>query len=216
MRATYSRTLFLTVLFAALLLAWGCNDNARVIEKQRQYVIDAARPTSTPTATEGKGALKVRRFMIAGQYETCELVYRRSDLVYDSDFYNRYFAPPASLVAEKTRRWLSESGLFTHVLGSFSGADFDYVLEGNILALYGDYRQEDSPQAVMEIQFTLIDEHRVRDSVVFQKKYRALAAMEKESPVYLVEGFNACLADILTQLESDLAGLPAHPKQETP
>ncbi|MBE0535511.1 MAG: membrane integrity-associated transporter subunit PqiC [Phycisphaerae bacterium] len=177
------------------------------MDRQQQFVLDAPRPAGPPKYTPAKGVLKVRRFAAASQYDTYEMVYRRSDLVYDSDFYNRFFASPTSLVAEKVRQWLSDSGVFAHVLDPFSGADFAYILEGNVLALYGDYRQKGRPQAVMAIQFTLIDEHRRRDSVLFQKDYHAVAPMEKEAASQLVLGFNACLADILLQLESDLAGI---------
>ena len=207
MTIAYRQTLPAVLVFVVLLAACGCENNARAIERQQQYVFDVVRPMLRPMATNSRGVLKVRRFTIASQYETYELVYRRGDLLYESDFYHRYFAPPASLVAERTRQWLAASGIFSHVLDAFSGADFDYVLEGNVLALYGDYRRQDSPQAVLEIQFTLIDAHYTRDSVIIEKKFSALTVLSAQHAAQLVTGLNTCLADILTQLESDLAAL---------
>ncbi len=199
--------LSIVVAFALIVTAAGCQDGAKAIQRQQQYVLDVERPQSLPAVAEGADVLRVRRFTIATQFETYEMVYRRSDLVYESDFYNRWFAPPASLITDKTRQWISESGVFAHVLDSFSAADYNYILEGSVLALYGDYRQRENPSAIVHIQFTLIDEHRLRDSVVFQKKYRASAQIERPNASALVHGFNACLAEIFTSLETDLAAL---------
>ncbi len=195
------------LLTVVLVCVAGCDYNARVIDKQRQYVLAARRVSAAPRSP-GKGVLKVRRFSISSPFETREFVHRKTNSEYASDYYNRFFAPPADLIAEETHQWLGASGVFANVIESFSSADYDFMLEGDVKAVYGDYRRQSDPNAVMEIKFVLIDEHLKRDVVIFSMKYRSVQpAGEKTGPA-LVEGFNACLAEILTNLEADLRRLP--------
>ena len=115
-------------LMVALVCTAGC-DNASIIEKQHQYMLDAPRVADGPQA-QGKGVLKVRRFTVSSHFETQEFVYRKSNSEYASDFYNRFLAPPAAIITQEARQWLSESGVFADVIDSFSIADYDYMLEG--------------------------------------------------------------------------------------
>ncbi len=193
-------------LTAALVCVAGCDYNAKVIDKQHQYMLAARRVSAAPRSP-GKGVLKVRRFSISSPFETREFVYRKTNSEYASDFYNRFFAPPADLIAEETQQWLGASGVFANVIDSFSGADYDYMLEGDVKAVYGDYRRQSDPNAVMEIKFVLIDEHLTRDIVIFNMKYRSVQPTGDKTGPAMVEGFNACLAEILTNLEADLRRL---------
>lgn len=185
----------------------GCDYNARVIDKQHQYMLAARRVSAAPRSP-GKGVLKVRRFSISSPFETREFVYRKTKSEYTSDYYDRFFAPPADLIAEETHQWLEASGVFANVIESFSSADYDFMLEGNVKAVYGDYRGQSDPNAVMEIKFLLIDEHLKRDAVIFNMKYRSVQPTGDKTTPALVEGFNACLVEILTNLEADLRRLP--------
>ena len=203
MTIAYRQTLPAVLVFVVLLAACGCENNARAIE-QRRYVL-TVRPMLRPVRPTREAFLKCD-----GSPSPANA--KPTSLSTGGDLLTNPTLPP--LPRRRRRLWprgapaAAASGIFSHVLDAFSGADFDYVLEGNVLALYGDYRRQDSPQAVLEIQFTLIDEHHTRDSVIFQKKYRALTDLTAQNAAQLVTGLNTCLADILTQLESDLAALP--------
>ncbi len=190
---------------AILVYVAGCTQNARIV--QNQYRLDVAR-VSDESQTRGQGVLKVRHFAISTPFETHEFVYRKAKSRYVSDFYNRFLSPPAGLITGETRQWLSESGVFANVVGTFSGVDYDYMLEGDIGAVYGDHRSETEPNAVMEIEFALIDEHLKKDAIVFSRKYRSVQPIDDKSGSSLAEGLNACLAEILTNLEADLRRLP--------
>ncbi len=195
------------LLTAVLVCAAGCDNSARVIDKQHQYMLAARRVSAAPRPP-GKGVLKVRHFSISSPFETREFVYRKTNSEYASDFYSRFFAPPADLIAEETHQWLGASGVFANVIDSFSSADYDYMLEGDVETIYGDYRRQSDPNAVMEIKFVLIDEHLKRDVVIFNTKYRSVQPTGDKAGPALVEGFNACLTEILTNLEADLRRLP--------
>jgi len=170
----------------------GCNQNSRII--QNQYLLEATGISGEPK-TPGQGVLKIRYFSISSPFETHEFVYRKDKSRYVSDFYNRFLSPPAYLITDQTRLWLSQSGVFANVVDAYSSADYDYTLEGDIQAVYGDHRSPTEPNAVMEIEFFLIE-------------YRSIQPTKDHSAAALVEGFNACLADILTGLEADLRRLP--------
>jgi len=183
----------------------GCNQNSRIM--QNQYLLEATGISGEPK-TPGQGVLKIRYFSISSPFETHEFVYRKDKSRYVSDFYNRFLSPPAYLITDQTRLWLSQSGVFANVVDAYSSADYDYTLEGDIQAVYGDHRSPTEPNAVMEIEFFLIDEHAKRDVIIFSRKYRSVQPTKDHSAAALVEGFNACLADILTGLEADLRRLP--------
>ena len=202
LRLLGSSSCFVSVI---LLYVAGCTQNSRMV--QDQYKLDATRVSDEPQS-QGEGVLKIRYFAISSSFETQEFIYRKAKSRYVSDFYHRFLSPPAGLITEETRRWLSESGVFANVVGMSSSVDYDYMLEGDIQAVYSDHRSETEPNAVMEIEFVLIDEHLRKDIIIFSRKYRSVQPMDKISASLLAEGLNACLAEILTNLEADLRRLP--------
>jgi ABC-type uncharacterized transport system auxiliary subunit len=106
------------------------------------------------------------------------------------------------MIAEKTRNWLSESGLFKWVLEPGSYTDATHVLEGSITALYGDFRDDSSPKASMKIRIFLVK--LPEKSVVFGKTYEVVSEIKSQTAEALVEAFDKCLINILSNLEQDL------------
>jgi cholesterol transport system auxiliary component len=199
---------FSAVIIVGIMIA-GCKNSAAVISQKKQYVLDAVRQPADPQEKH-PGVLKVRRFNVSSRFGSYELVYRTGDLTYESDFYNKFFAPPGALVTEETRKWLNQGDVFDTVLDMLSTADYDYVLEGDVQALYCDCSVSDQHTAVMEIRFVLIDVARSRETVTFDKIYRATRELGTNAASDLVKGLSECLSQILTRLESDLRKMPAH------
>jgi cholesterol transport system auxiliary component len=167
------------------------------------YNLDVHRDGETGEQSLAK-ILKVRRFHIASGFEGSGLVYRTGKVSYESDFYNRFLSPPESIITETVQQWLSESRVFTNITDDRSVVESDYVLEGKVLSLYGDYINPDEPKAVFEIRFSLIDTKTVKHSMVFQKVYRVSSATVSRSPSDLISGYNNCMEEILTEFEKDL------------
>jgi ABC-type uncharacterized transport system auxiliary subunit len=68
--------------------------------------------------------------------------------------------------------------------------------------LYGDFSNESSPEAKMEIRFFVI---KLSDkSIVFGKTYSALANVESRTAEGVIAAFDKCLGTILSDLEKDL------------
>lgn len=186
----------------ALILS-GCD--ARQTYDKRFYVLRAARPSGT-TATETDCILEIRRLTADSAFNGKGLIYRTGQFEYESDFYNEFLVYPSGMITEKTRTWLTGSGLFKRILNVGSQVDPTHILEGNVTALYGDFRDNSSPQAIIEIRiFLLKSQANLEPAPVFGKTYRSSAALESAGPEGLVEALDRCLEEILSNLEADLA-----------
>ncbi|MBI2922911.1 MAG: hypothetical protein HYY18_17795, partial [Planctomycetes bacterium] len=158
----------------------------------------------SPAAPPSKGPiLKLRPFQIASRYEGREFVWRKSDLEWETDFYNLFFTAPRQTVTDESRAWLAASGLFEHVLDFSSHVDATHVLEGHIVHLYGDARGKGA-KAVIEVQFFLVDDRATPSVVAFGKAYAEAVGIKEDSPEELVKGWNEGLGRILGALETDL------------
>lgn len=188
----------------------GCVDLKAAYPDRRFYVIDAER-TGTARAGEEKTVLRVRRLAASKMCDQSELVSRTGETTYESDFYNVLFVPPALQVGDLTERWLRSSGLYGSVIGSGSSLLETHVLEGNLIALYGDSRKPDDVIAVIELQFMLMRVSSDPVLVIFEKTYREEIPLAQGDPASLVKAWGKGLRKILTALEEDMAR--AHPPE---
>ncbi len=178
----------------------GCGVK-RIAYNQRNFVLETSR--NSPQQKISKDViLDVINFSIDTTFSTKSLVYRKSQSEYETDFYNQFLIKPDDMITEKTRSWLSESGLFKWVLEPGSYTNATHVLEGNITALYGDFREKASPKATMKIRFFLVK--LPEKAVVFGKTYEAVLEVKSQTAEALVEAFDKCLINILSNLEQDL------------
>jgi hypothetical protein len=182
----------------------GCVDLEAPYPDRRFYTIDAPR-TGAPRTGDAKILLRVRRFSASRMCDGSELVTRTGEATYESDFYNVLFVPPALQIGEQTQRWLAESGLYGHVVGPGSSLAETHLLEGHLVALYGDYRKPGAQQAVTELQFMLARVTEDPAVVLLQKTYREEIPLANREPASLVKGWSEGLSRILAALEEDLA-----------
>ena len=177
------------------MLLSGCGYN------RRNFVLEVSR--DRPQQEISKDViLDVQSFNVDTAFSNRSLVYRKNQSEYETDFYNQFLIRPEDMITEKTRSWLSESGLFELVLEPGSYIEASHVLEGNIITLYGDFRDKTSPKATMKIRFFLI---KLPDkSVVFAKTYETTSESNERTAESLVEAFDNCLTNILSDLEEDL------------
>jgi ABC-type uncharacterized transport system auxiliary subunit len=168
---------------------------------QRNFLLEVSR-SSQQQKTSKDAILDVKNFSIDRTFSTKNLVYRKGQSEYETDFYNQFLIRPDDMITEKTRSWLSESGLFKWVLEPGSYTDATHVLEGNITALYGDFRDNSSPKATMKIRIFLIK--LPEKSVVFGKTYEVVSEVKSKTAEALIEAFDKCLINILSNLEQDL------------
>lgn len=188
---------------ACLVTFAGCG-NRQTYDK-KYFILNAVRRGES-TGTGADSVLEVRRFTIDSAFAGKGLVYRTGEFEYKSDFYNEFLVSPAAMITDKTRNWLSESGLFKTVLDVGTAIDATHTLEGNATKMCGDFRDRSSPAAKMEIRIFLLKTEAGGESVpVFGQTYRAGVSIESEGPEHLVEALDKCLEEILSKLEKDLA-----------
>lgn len=195
-----SKVSTLCILMIVSIILSGCGPK-RMAYNQRNFVLETSR-NSPKQKTSKDVILDVKNFSIDTTFSTKSLVYRKGRSEYETDFYNQFLIRPDDMITEKTRSWLSESGLFTWVLEPGSYTDATHVLEGNITALYGDFRDNSLPKASMKIRVFLVK--LPEKSVVFGKTYKAVLAVKSQTAEALVEAFDKCLIEILSNLEQDL------------
>ena len=180
----------------------GCG--SRQAYDKKFYIFNTIRTAESSTA-KTDSVLEVRNFTIDSTFSSKGLVYRISELEYESDFYNEILVWPSAMVTEKTRTWLSKAGFCKRVLDPGSQNDPTHLIEGNITELYGDFRDKSSPIAVMEIRLFLLEQKTgIEPVIMFGKTYTSSVALESKSADDLVEAFDSCLTEILTQVERDL------------
>jgi hypothetical protein len=179
----------------------GCGQKS--YEKQH-YILDTRRASSV-AASDSANFVEIRRFTSNSAFSAKGLTYRVGEFEYKSDFYNEFLISPTAMITEKARNWLSTSGLFQRVLDPGSQGDPTHVIEGNVIALYGDFRTKSAPKAVMEIRIFLLETKSETESgIVFGKTYTSSVGLESKAPEGLVSAFDRCLVEILTDLEEDL------------
>ena len=187
----------------ALLLVAACgNPLDKPAPEQRFFSMDATR--TEPVRSGATEVLAVRRFRSSPGFDGRELLYRSGPNAFRSDFYNLYIASPSSLVAAQASEWLGRSGLFRSVVATGSQADPRFVLEGQLVSIYGDFAAN-PPEAVLETQFFLIDSRGVGSPVVLDRTYRQTSPIAERSAAALAAGLGQALTATLRQLEADIA-----------
>lgn len=199
--------LFLAIGFVALLMLSslvlsGCAGMQRPAVEKRHFDL---RPERVERVVPSQGAvnLRLRRVQVSPLCSGREMVLRSEGASFSSDYYNTWFVPPADMLTQGLRQWLDRSGLFAHVVDSGSLAGAAMVLEGTVNALYGDFSGA-VPEAVVEMQFLLLDESGAHNEIVFSGDYSQRIALVSERPADLAVGLRQGVAAVFAGLESDL------------
>ena len=191
---------------AALLLfvlSAGCVSLERSYPEKRYFVVELGE-NAQQSNPAGDQTLLVSGLRVSPRYADKSFVYRTSESGYESDFYNQFLTSPDTMLSEELRKGLAASPAFKYVIGPSSQLQPNYVLEGSVNALYGDFRNLDKPAAVLEIEFFLHNEDNANPGIVLQKRYTKTAPISGRSPEALVKGWSQALSAVLTELNSDL------------
>lgn len=197
--------IFFIILAVALTMTACVKLGGKPLDK-RYFQITPTR-SGEPAATSSDLVLKIRRLSVSDLYNTRELVYREAGGRIDSDFYNMFFVTPGNMLTTELRKWLGASNLFAHIIEPGSMVVPGLTLEGVINSLYGDY-STDTPAAVVEMQFFVVDESTPDNVIVFSRTYAQRIPLEQPDPQQLIQAMTKGVQTIFTDLEKDLAAAP--------
>ncbi len=170
-------------------------------DKQR-YWLDIQRPKAVPSKTSA-AILSVRPFSIDSAFRTRSIVYKRTNHEYENSYYREYLIPPAKMITEQTRQWLSDSGLFARVLQPGSIMKPTHVLEGHISKVYVDDSVSNRIAAKLEISLYLLN----KEKILFGKTYTAREPMDSAKAEDYFKALKIAMTKILQQHEKELAEL---------
>jgi cholesterol transport system auxiliary component len=167
-------------------------------------------PGTAPAPSGGsQDVLLLRRLDVQSPFDDRRFLYKTGSGTYESDYYVRFVASPADLLTDRLEIWLDESRLFQAVVESGSTAEYRYVLEGEILELYGDYSSPGQVTAVISSEFVLVDDLDGAGRIVFNKQYRQAEPAASSDAGALATSWGSALRQIFLQLTTDLQVLLA-------
>jgi ABC-type uncharacterized transport system auxiliary subunit len=193
----------LTVTVITLFCVAGCGKQQ--FDKQR-YWLDIQRPESVSSKTSA-AILSVNTFSIDSAFRSRSIVYKRADHEFENSFYMEYLVPPAKMMTEQTRQWLSDSGLFTRVLQPGNTMKPTHVLEGHIIKAYVDASVSDRAAAELEISLYLLDKEKGKKEILFGKTYTVREPMDSTKAEDYFKALDVATTKILQQVEIELATL---------
>ncbi|WP_421901175.1 ABC-type transport auxiliary lipoprotein family protein [Maridesulfovibrio sp.] len=182
----------------------GCVKLERPSLDRKYYTLDVVRAEKQKNEVKAVKNLIVRRVKISPRYEDRDLVYKMGDNVFEADYYNSFFVPPAALVTQELRVWMGNSGIFANVLGPESLGTGELLLEGVVNSIYGDYSGPE-PKAVIRMQFILLNNSNPDLPIVYSRDFSRDIVIGATGPAALVKAMNKGLTEIFVELEKDLA-----------
>ena len=190
------------IFFVVMFCAFSCAPKKPPIERNH-YILELSR-AQTESLVMIPASLSVRDFSVSPGYQGKELIYKVGKGKAVSDFYNHFFILPGPMIAQLTRSWIKQAGLFQSVIPMSSRKNADYILEGAVSRVYADFQDRTNPSAVLKINFLLLKDTGFDYEIAFQREYISRTSMTDPSAGSMVGALNNCLSDILQSLEDDL------------
>ncbi|MEO6845630.1 MAG: ABC-type transport auxiliary lipoprotein family protein [Chthoniobacterales bacterium] len=172
--------------------------------KQNFYTLSANRESGSAPSSNGP-ALSIDQLQIASPYANQGFVYHLPGGTVQSDYYHLFLSAPQFNIAEQLKASLRKSGHFRTVSGYNQSQGADYILNGNIEALYGDYTNPQQPFAVVAMRIYL--SKKVESSSIDKNllgHYEKRIPLSRNSPDGLVKAWDTGLASIFANIEHDI------------
>ncbi|WP_415718416.1 ABC-type transport auxiliary lipoprotein family protein [Maridesulfovibrio sp.] len=207
----YGLVLVILLTFLLPCLVGACVKLERPTLDRKYFTLDAVRPEIEKKSVPIDKNLIVRRVKISPRYEDRDLVYKVGENSFEADYYNSFFVPPSAMITQELRLWMGDSGVFANVLGPESLGTGEYLLEGTVNSIYGDYSTPDR-KAVLKMQFILLDNGDPDLPILCSKDFSREIPVQGTGPDALVQAMNKGLQSIFSELEKSLAEVVQHKK----
>ena len=184
-------------------ILFGCVNLRRDYPIRKFYVLEA-KPDKILSPAQDGPVVQVQLFRASPGFSSSEFVYRTGESVFEADPYHAFFTLPSEQIRALTSQWIQDSGRARAVLDRSSRLRPTHIIEGNLVALYGDFREKKNPRAFIEIGFLVMDIRPIEPLIVFSKSYRESISIPESTAEALVEGWNEALKKILSRLDQDI------------
>jgi cholesterol transport system auxiliary component len=199
----------LAVVLALCGVLGGCsNVISRPAPVKGMFLLDP--PLPQPAGGTPKAAvLRVGAINVAAPFRGKSFVYRRSDLGYDADYYDEWFVPPNTMLADALARSLAAARVFERVVpAGAAGNEGDYLLDGFVSAMYADARTRGQLAAELAVTFYLTPMNELGGAPVWTHEYRERAPLSADTPEAYPQALNTALAATIQSLARDVAAAP--------
>jgi cholesterol transport system auxiliary component len=188
------------VVAAGLVLA-GCSVTRPSPVKQT-FLLDPPMPAAV--AKTQPSALRIGTVTVAAPFRGRGFVSREGDLRYETDFYNEFFVPPATMIGELTGRALERAKVFVLVAPASSPADTDWILDAFVTSLFVDARDPAKMVADVEITYYLFRSDG-GGMPVWTQSYRQRAPLSAPTAPAYAAALNVALGQVFAELSRDLS-----------
>ncbi|BBM87874.1 ABC-type transport auxiliary lipoprotein family protein [Candidatus Uabimicrobium amorphum] len=186
-------------------LVTGCVDVKQPYVEKQFFLIQVPSAEKASQTIPGS-VLRVVDFDVSPAFTDKELVYLQQDNQYTSDFYNSFFISVSNMFTEASKNWLQQSAMFSQVVSLNSLIDANYILEGLVQGVYGDFRDQNAPKAVLKLQFLLLSvNENGENEVILQQNFHEEVSIADTSAAELVKGWNSALEKVLQDLEGKIS-----------
>lgn len=194
------------MLLGGLAVGACSNPLSQPYPEKQLFLLEARRPGAPQRTPRGKVVL-VRDVQSTPGTESRSLVTRLPGGQQRSDFWNEFFAPPAAMVDDALRRWLTESGAAAAVLAPGSRARADIAIEATLTALFGDGTEAAAPRARVGLAVLFLGVDRDPARILGQVTIDEAAPVASLAPAAVAAGLNAALGNALARVEGALRGV---------
>ncbi|MEW6659501.1 MAG: ABC-type transport auxiliary lipoprotein family protein [Thermodesulfobacteriota bacterium] len=186
--------------FLALVLA-GCGKPPVTVYK---HLLEYPSPEA-PRRAQVPDGLKVELFSVAQAYNSPAMVYRPASHQSEAYRYHRWRVNPGQMVTDFLLRDLRHAGLFKAVFPYDSTGKTRFQLEGAVEE-FQEVDSGDNWTAVLAVNVTLLDttKEEITQRVLFQKNYRAAAAIIHRTPQGLAAAMSQAMQKLSAAIISDI------------
>ncbi|EGR2288207.1 hypothetical protein AB0533_003145 [Vibrio parahaemolyticus] len=190
------------LLILNLFMLVGCGIS-QPVESPKNYVIVADSPAKVyPKKYE---IVLIDSVRVESPFNDTQMVLRLSDVSFESDYYNRYITEPGAIIENQLPTSLTRSGVVGSTVPYNAGVTTNLVLKTVVTKLFGDFRRNQTPTAIMEIQFILVDSSSVRPTIIFDKKIMSKVELSEKTSEELAKGLGIALTEIFNELAEEVS-----------
>ncbi|OUR73788.1 ABC transporter [Methylophaga sp. 41_12_T18] len=202
--ARFKLMVVLAVFISLLTGCFGLGSKEEADDTPHYYIIDVDRGAVANRFPDDR-TLYLKPVTVTSHFRGKTLVFRIGENEFRSQPPHEFFSEPEEMFTEQLRRWLQKSGMFSQVVTTET-SHADFVLETAVTALYGEKREQFSPQAALEMQFFLSSTEKDKAQTLFQTGLRIDVDVDSPTPANIVKGWQQGLEELLATVEDDLSG----------